>query len=385
MSDASGGGPEGGAGAVEPAAGPSPGAGRRFSIRRAGPGDAETLIGLFNRAFHKQKDARTARWKYLDSPHGASRTYLAEDGGVSGGAYSYVYRRMTWNGAPFVGTQASDAMVDEAFRRRGIFTTLDDECARECGAEGAPVCFATAGRQSMHGFLKNGWKEIGTYQTYLAVLDPAGLLRPRLPRPLAALGGAALGLLLGLTGRRPPLAPPAGFEARPVERFDARYDDLWERVRGRLPLAGVRDAAFLNWRYVDTPTAKHHVLEVRRDGRLAGYAVYEWSFGRGYVVDLLGEDEAAEDAALRAALVALRDAGNPMAFLSTLPCAVTAALLRRNRLFPHPRRKAFRNATPFIVRVLRDDGNPGPSALLDPGAWYVLDGDRDVEHMSPEA
>jgi len=355
-----------------------------FSIRRAGEDDCEALIGLFNRAFTKQKDASTARWKYRESPHGESRTYLAEDEGVSGGAYSYVYRKMTWNGVPFIGTQASDAMVDVAFRKRGIFTTLDDECARACGEEGVPVCFATAGRQSMHGFLKNGWKEIGTYQTYLAVLDPAGLLRGKLPGPLASLGGALVGGLLRLTGRMKTLGVSPEFTTRPIDRFDDRFDDLWERAKDRLPLAGVRDSGFLNWRFIDTPTKKHHSVQVERDGRLAGYVVFEWSFGRGYVVDLLGEDEAAEDAALQAALIALRDEKNPMAFFSTLPCAVTEALLRRNKLFAHPKKKAFRNATPFIVRVLRDDLTPGPQTLLDPREWYVLDGDRDVEHMSPE-
>lgn len=357
---------------------------RRFAVRRAGADDCETLIGLFNRAFTKEKDAQTARWKYLESPHGRSRTYLAEDGGVSGGAYSYVYRKMTWNGAPFLGTQASDAMVDVAFRKRGIFTALDDECAKECAQEGVPVCFATAGRQSMHGFLKNGWKEIGTYQTYLAVLDPAALLRARLPGPLAMVGGAVLGALLKLTGRMRTLAVASEFSVRPIERFDERFDDLWRRAKDRLPMAGCRDSSFLNWRFVDTPTRKHRALGVTRSGRLAGYAVYEWSFGRGYVVDLLGEDEAAEDAALSAALIALRGQGNAMAFFSTLPCAVTSALLRRNKLFAHPRKRVFRNATPFIVRVLRDDLTPPPQTLLDPQSWYVLDGDRDVEHMSPE-
>lgn len=354
---------------------------RRFTIRTAAPADAEALIGLFNRAFHKQKDARTAAWKYFESPHGRSRTLLAEDAGATGGAYSYVYRRMTVRGAPFVGAQASDAMVDVEFRKRGIFTTLDDECARASAAEGVPVCIAVAGRQSMHGFLKNGWRAIGTWRTHFAVIDARRLLASRVPAPVAAILAPALNA--ALSSRRAPRALPAGFRALPVERFDARFDALWAQVAPALPIAAVRDAAYLNWRYVDTPTRKHRAVEVRRGDALAGFCVFEVGAGRGFLVDLLGADAAAEDAAVAAALAELRAAGCGLALLSTMPCARLAAALRRNGFLAHPRRKPFRTATPFIVRVLREDARPSPAELVDPTGWYLLDGDRDVEHVSP--
>ncbi len=359
-----------------------------YATRPAGPEDADVLIGLFNRAFHKQKDGRTSAWKYFESPHGASCTLLAvgvgdgEDVPRAGGAYSYVFRRMTWRGEPFLGTQASDAMVDVEFRRRGIFTSFDDQAAAECARRGAPVCFAVAGRQSMHGFLGNGWRDIGTYRTYVAVLDAAALLRGRLGSFAPLLGGV-VSAGLGLLGRRVRLDDPSSDRVVAIERFDDRVDRLWERVKDDLPLAGVRDAAYLNWRYFDTPTKKHRVLGVERDGELVAYVVLEDGHRRGYVVDLLGLDARAEDAALRGALRCLKERGIPLVFLSTLPCPRTRDLLRRNGLFPHPRRKPFRTATPFIVRVLREDAKPAPPVLLDPESWYVLDGDRDVEHVSP--
>ena len=57
-----------------------------LTVRTAGKADAERLIGLFNEAFRKAKDARTAHWKYFDSPHGVSTTLLAEGprGGPAG-------------------------------------------------------------------------------------------------------------------------------------------------------------------------------------------------------------------------------------------------------------------------------------------------------------
>lgn len=357
----------------------------KFTSRAARPEDAETLIGLFNRAFHKQKDAGTATWKYFASPHGPSYTLLAEDQGVVGGAYSYVYRRAAWRGRPFVAAQASDAMVDVAFRKRGIFTSFDDAAARESASRGVPVCWAVAGRQSMHGFLKNGWKAIGVYRQYIAVLDAKRLLRNRLG-PLAPVFAPFVSLGLALAGRARKRAARSERVVRAVERFDSRVDDLFAAVAPSLPIALVRDARYLDWRYVDTPTRKHHILIAERGTELDGYVVYESasaSQGRGYVVDVLGRDPDAEDALLRAALAALAADGNALALCSTLPSPRVASMLARNGFFAHPKRTPFRTATPFIVRVLREDASPGAGDLLDPENWYVFDGDRDVEHVSP--
>ncbi|MBI4878421.1 MAG: hypothetical protein HY812_02005 [Planctomycetes bacterium] len=290
---------------------------------------------------------------------------------------------MTWRGRPFLACQAADAMVDAEFRRRGIFTTLDDEAARQAAERGAPVSFATAGRQSMRGFLGNGWREIGTHQTYVALLEPTRLLEGVLPRFLAQAAGAVARPLLRLLGRLPrSLGPDA--RVRLVERFDGRADSLWERARERLPLAGVRDCAYLNWRFVDTPTRRHRVLVLENGAAWRGYAVVEDGGGRGWVVDLLAENEEAEDLLLRGALQHLRERENPLVFLSAMPCARLRRMMARNGLFPHPRKRPFRTATPFIVRLLRQDLEPSPQVLADPTQWYLLDGDRDVEHMSPE-
>jgi GNAT superfamily N-acetyltransferase len=176
-----------------------------LTVRTAGKADAERLIGLFNEAFRKAKDARTAHWKYFDSPHGVSTTLLAEGPrGEPAGAYSYVYRRFTYRGAPVEIAQASDAMVSPSFRKRGIFTGLDDECAETAGRRGVPACFATAGRQSHHGFLKNGWREIGPYRTWIALFDTRRSLARRFGGASALLAPfVAVGLAVG--GKRPRL------------------------------------------------------------------------------------------------------------------------------------------------------------------------------------
>jgi hypothetical protein len=60
-----------------------------------------------------------------------------------------------------------------------------------------------------------------------------------------------------------------------LERFDARFDALWERAKPHLGIAVRRNAEYLNWRYVAMPTHRHERLAaVTPTGEVAGYVVW---------------------------------------------------------------------------------------------------------------
>jgi hypothetical protein len=51
-----------------------------------------------------------------------------------------------------------------------------------------------------------------------------------------------------------------------VDRFVPSVDRLWERCQPQFPLAIIRDARYLNWRYADCPD-KSYILLLATDGR----------------------------------------------------------------------------------------------------------------------
>jgi hypothetical protein len=69
-------------------------------------------------------------------------------------------------------------------------------------------------------------------------------------------------------------ARPIRDEVELIRRFDEGFDRLWERVGSSFGLAVRRDAAFLNWRFIEPPHVRYTVAALRRDGEIAGYAVY---------------------------------------------------------------------------------------------------------------
>jgi len=52
-----------------------------------------------------------------------------------------------------------------------------------------------------------------------------------------------------------------------------------------------RSAEYLNWRFLQHPQRRYHLLTARRKGRLCGYLIYDWSGEDGTVVDLLAEED----------------------------------------------------------------------------------------------
>src|SRR5262249_19096284 len=81
-----------------------------------------------------------------------------------------------------------------------------------------------------------------------------------------------------------------------VERLATAPGDEFDALDTRLallrPVLGVRDAAYLNWRYVRHTMWRHDILCARRNGVLVGYAVLRrGDAGRVTLMDLHAEPE----------------------------------------------------------------------------------------------
>lgn len=101
-------------------------------------------------------------------------------------------------------------------------------------------------------------------------------IRWRLPAALCPLvsGRVLGGLGLGRTRDRGAL-PRAeeGADVRPIGRFDGSADGLWERASAGTGWTVERDAAYLNWRYVDMPTQRAVRLGLYEGGELSAVCV----------------------------------------------------------------------------------------------------------------
>ena len=174
------------------------------------------------------------------------------------------------------------------------------------------------------------------------------------------------------------LQAPSDLRLEPVERFDDWVEPLARQVGERYPWMVRRDAAWLNWRFFESPNARFEALGVwdARD-QLAAYAVVQRpSRGSavGYLVDLVGQDASAMGAALEGCLSALNQHGVQ---------AVRTHAIRDSAWEGFLAQHAFQPPKPqdekWVIAYVHQPDHPLAQAALDPTQWFFTDADRDDE------
>jgi FkbH-like protein len=225
--------------------------------------------------------------------------------------------------------------------------------------------------------LKTGWRHVVPLQTAQLLVRPERVLKGKLP------AGAALGAGLGL--RALSTLKRLGQSTRPVAlhevaRYDAAHDALWTSMAPQVGCAVVRDASYLNWKYVEQPGQEFHRLDVRDGDRLVGTTVWmlrepdsAYRYRRAFLVDLVAplDGDADLEAMIRAGVTRLEGLGADAVLCLHVGRRLTAAL----------ERSGFTLREPGRVLLVHPGDLPEPEAsrVLDAAAWFLTQGDSDID------
>jgi predicted GNAT superfamily acetyltransferase len=201
-------------------------------------------------------------WWFSRNPAGSLMSVARDDGRVVGVAGHSLYR-MVLGGEARLASFSVHATTDQAARGRGIFVGLERKHEEEAQARGAAVVLAFASAPTAPLFLGPlGWTQIGKLRVWVRPLP-----RLRLPRG----------------------------KAEQIARFDHEDD-----AAASWPNHIVRDAEYLNWRYLDSPRdyAAYRVGE--------GYAVVGHKRQRGRAIALIADLVGPVRPLLRACLSAVK-------------------------------------------------------------------------------
>jgi GNAT superfamily N-acetyltransferase len=357
-----------------------------FAIGLCGPQEREEQASLFNACFKKSLDAEALRWRYDQNPHGAAVSLLARpgsDAGVCGYACSprlALCRGEHKSLAPI--GQTGDVMTHPDWRKRGIFSQLDRRCMEETARLGWPIVFGLPNRRSAHIFLKLGWEQIGKIRPWTFVIRATSVARAKRRvdgrwrafriRADQRKGAKARTRLRGIT--------EGLFGVRRISRFDDQVEQLSKAVEAGFDFMVRRDAAYLNWRFIDNTARLHTSLGIyRTDGELAAYVIVQSPREGevvGYLVDVLAKDEAALAQALEAGLAHLEAAGAELVQSTAIDGSWWSAKLAGAGFQP-PRKENHL----IVILYTHDAYHPLARAARDASCWYLTDGDRDDETM----
>jgi hypothetical protein len=359
-------------------------------VRPCTAADRVEQAQLFNACFKKQVDARALAWRYDQSPHGSSVSFLSrtKDGRAVSG-YACSPRLALARGDPATRApvgETGDVMTHPEERKKGYFSALDAAARAETAKRGWPVMIGLPNRRSAHIFVELGWSAVGKVRswTFLFRADAhARAARAREGRLRGWFAGSAARHCAGARQKNKAGAEtlrPESSRTEELARIPRAVGEISSRVARNFALMVQRDADWLTWRFLESPSRLHRVLGlVAADGGFRGYVVVQLPRPgefHGYLVDLLATDEHAEAAALEAGLARLESAGASYAEATAIEGSWWETRLRTAGFLP-PRPE---NHLSVIVHANQPD-HPLAKAARDPSTWYFTDGDRDDETM----
>jgi GNAT superfamily N-acetyltransferase len=184
-----------------------------FELATYEPADREAYLGLLGEAWgERTMSGDEFDWWYGRNPAGSLMSVARIDGRIVGVA-GHSLARLVLDGAAQVASFSVHATTHASARGQGIFTELERKHEREAAERGVAVVLAFASAPTAPIFLGPlGWTEIGRLRVWA--------------RPMLAQAAA-----------------PA--EAEPFSRS--------EDTASSWPNHVLRDANYLNWRFVDSP------------------------------------------------------------------------------------------------------------------------------------
>ncbi len=246
----------------------------------------DEVLRLWNRNLPEGSDQRYD-WLY---GRGRCRNWLVQSDDRSVvGANGLMHRELQIGDDLVPAGQSVDLNIDRRHRTILAALTLQRAVTETVQSGRLGLIYALPNPQAETVLRRIGYRLVGPVTRWAKPLR-AGRWLPPWIGPAAARKVLARGLdpLLFLCSREPFGRRPAGWHAEVMDRFDARFDLLWEQARSRFGVIGRRTAAFLNWRFAQTPGGPYRVFCLAdRHDRLLAYLVFSVRQGTAYLADFL--------------------------------------------------------------------------------------------------
>ncbi len=230
-------------------------------VRGYREGDETAILTMFKEVFKADRNMEHWYWKFRDNPFGAYKIVeaFAEDGTLAGhySGYPVPFRAPKSGGEAFVSYQIGDIMTRPGFRQVGLANT--SVLGRITDYFHHRFCLDTV--PFMYGFVAGNHKRFGERFLRYSYMHPI---------PYHVLDAAKS----RQKGKERAAAFLSGLSVKPVAQLTPEFDAFFQEASEGYGLLVQRDAAYLQWRYLDCPDKRHTLVAVRRFGRLAGWSVF---------------------------------------------------------------------------------------------------------------
>jgi hypothetical protein len=252
------------------------------------------------------------------------------------------------------------------------------EAAR--GKAVGPMLVAKA-KQDLPFNLSLGQTErVAPLERLVFVVRGVRVLAGKLPAPLTTPAGAFLALWQQLRYWRGRRRLTSAFEVREVVQFGEAHDRLWARVEPDYPVAVVRDASYLNWKYVEQPGQSFIRFEIAANGEALAVVVlsisepdHTYRYRRAWLTEIVVPP--ANNDLIWATLETVRKTCMSRNVDLIVFDVISEPLVHQAIAFGFMRRKPSRT---LLIATVEPPTESGELAL-DGRNWLVTRGDSDID------
>lgn len=231
--------------------------------------------------------------------------------------------------------------------------------------------------------LRLGWEQVAPLQTFVLLLRPRRVFRDKLNPLVSEIASVGLNVRQDLKRLLAGAKVVERLDVRPLDRFDARHDRLWESVKGEYECAVTRDAPYLNWKYVTQPGQDFVRLEFVSKDAVVAVAVLlfagpgtTYRYRRAFIVELVVS--ATDSKLVLAVLESVRQRCAALNVDAIFFHLIGEKLAKSVRAYGFTQR----NPTRFLLVRPQRTSSEVRQQLLSPANWLITMGDSDIDRPS---
>jgi len=266
-----------------------------------------------------------------------------------------------------------DISVDKDWRGKGIAEGMINYLNGLHAFQNLAAGVVLPNEAAARSLSKCGWQTVTKLRRYVKILNVEATLEGWFGETWLTTRLAALpNYFLQACSAENSLEPSPDYTWKSTDVLDRRLDRLWDECGKSGNVIGIRDHDHLTWRYLSHPLEKYRAFLLLKRSQLCGYVMFHVSEGRCHIDDWLCRDG-------NSCYVHLLSYFTK--YIRKDPAVSSISILINEQ---HAVRSALRKLG-FIKRpdYLRCMVKPHPAlsgsdATLNPAAWFLTAGDKDV-------
>ncbi len=318
--------------------------------------------------------------EYFSNDSGDAVIKLAYDfdNDVLAGQYIVIPTKIKVGAESVVTTLSLNTLTRDQYRGQGVFTALADAVYETCIQRGYGFCYGAPNPNSHPGFIKKlQFRDIGVIPLFLKIINPSQLVREKMKSNVLSFFAKPFGLFF-----KPCIDKNQDITIEEIVNDNVIcFDDLWNKLKDKYSVLGIRDSKYIKWRYLEIPIRDYKIFIARQESIVLGYVICRITdvagMRCGMIVDFMFENK---NEAVGKKLLCSAEEYFDKEKVGLMGCLMQshfeeAKIIKKAGFFKCPK---FMEPQPFPIIYRRFNSFNGEHCMSDFDNWFFTMGDYDV-------